>query len=151
MIGNLEQTRLLGQSTVTGSTKAVPISYGVSGNVGNKFDYNQLLLTSGVYSIGLKSSSGFFTAVGGTGLITRATSSVPMIISNKQITANYQSLKSLSSQPSVAGVAANESEEWKLLLENDKNERYFLHIYYFNGINIGTPLVATLYGFTPFA
>jgi len=134
----------LGQDQ-TGATRAVPIAYGI--NKVGPFDFIPAIIPPGASkSIALKSSKPF--TAHGAGLVTIYQGNVPVILATLpgvQITTSYKTLTQISN-PVTSGTLENDSEQWKIFLQNGI-ESYYLELWYFN--NAQTPTVfGTLYGVT---
>lgn len=144
MLSNITSKTILSQSN--GNTDSAPISFSTF-SFDNLFIFSPNLAVGGGSSIALRSINGSFTAYG-TGLITHTASLNQFLLQQSTIETFPQNLLSISNKPTAPGCAVNETEEWKIYLQNASSQKFFMYLCYYNTTNLTTPIFGVLYGLT---
>ena len=146
MLSNITSKTLLAQSE-DGNTDSAPISFSTF-SFDNIFSFSTNVATGGGTSISLRSADGSSYIAFGSGLITHTASVDQFLLQQATIGSPFKNLLTSSNKPSAPGCALNETEEWKMYLQNPSSQRYFMYLYYYSTSNFTTPVFGILYGLT---
>ena len=145
MLSNITSKTLLSQSG--GTTDSAPISFATF-SFDNIFAFTTNIASGGGSSISLRSLDGSNYTAFGSGLITHTGSVDQFLLQSATVGSFFLNLLTSSNKPSAPGCAVNETEEWKIYLQNPSSERYFMCLYYYNTSTFPTPIFGILYGLT---
>jgi len=145
MLSNITSKTLLAQSG--GNTDSAPISFSTF-SFDNIFSFSTNVATGGGTSISLRSIDGSSYIAFGSGLITHTASVDQFLLQEATIDTFFKNLITSSNKPSALGCSLNETEEWKIYLQNFSSQRYFMYLYYYSTSNFTFPVFGILYGLT---
>ena len=146
MISNITSKTLLAQSG--GNTDSAPISFSTF-SFDNIFSFSTNVVTGGGgTSITLRSLDGSNYFAFGSGLITHTASVDQFLLQQATIGTFFKNLVTSSNKPSAPGCNLDETEEWKIYLQNLSSQRYFMYLYYYSTLDFPTPVFGILYGLT---
>jgi hypothetical protein len=145
MLSNITSKTLLAQSG--GTTDSAPISFATF-SFDNIFVFSTNIAPGGGSSISLRSLDGSSYTAFGSGLITHTGSVDQFLLQGATFGSVFLNLLTASNKPSAPGCTVNETEEWKIYLQNPSSERYFMYLYYYNTVTFPTSVFGILYGLT---